>query len=1195
MLEAYQDPRTRRAGRGSSAHPLGRSATKPGYETLGTTGLPKFNMNGRASLPKRAQTVPGPGNFRLKPNDPRLDPRSSHYNVALARAYKEQQLKEAQHLQLVKQAEAERARKLELERQALEDERSRNLIDAQLYREKKLKEEARAKAAGEAARKAHEHEVAAKRQELDHVRTLEEIREQEEQLDYLEQLLTRNPRAAIPGLDPARLNDDPDLLKHVLRLVEENIRKPEAARHSARLLQEAMQQERANRERHAKLVRQEQELNRLEALLTQHPQATIKGLDMTKVNSDPNILAHALRQVEEYIQRGENPIEIPINVPSVERLNEAHPRMELKEEERRLAQQFLSAAEDIQLAHLRSLPNPSSREFFLRMALHEADLAQAQEIVNRFRPLDFDIHIPPGVESRVRTPQPSRPPVVPIIVVEQAKSPPPTQDTGPSFPFPDMRTASGPPQTGSSNEWQDKTRDASMPTLSPVAHNVIDEYSPSLPHLPTPPASTPGRTSAAHPSGAVAAAAAADMAAELEKKAEEADLAAQEAELERERRELVEAEEAILRAEHEQALAEVQRRADEEALAALQAQDEARALAAAQMEEAAQEQARQMAAAQAAEEALWGAGDTHVPVEELGTQSPMMPTLPTPPLPSEELICGNDAWSSVAGDPVDEAPNIQNDSAWGEAIAQVDANTSSPKSAKTASPAASKAAPVKSLPASAQSTPKASRAGVSPAASIRSKVSSKPASSARQTPFASPKVPSMSTSPAALDAALSLKAASVKSPSVKAASPLAASVKAPSPAIEAVLSPAARSVRSEKASSPLSGKQASPPAASPTSAEKTVTPLQRKTPTPVPSVHSTPKAATPIIPKTPTPVQARELTPVLAKTPTPVASPARSATSGAVTPKAAPPAVALDAWGSPVINKSVSASGTPRAAPDAWGSPVNKAVSTGVTPKAVSDAWGSPAVKAASPAGQGSPARPPSVASPTKSKEAWGATSPARSVKAPSVAGPHKNNDVWGAASPARTASPRLQPRNSPAPAAGSLVFSPAKSQTSKTGSGRSKVMSPAFGLDRGDSATQIDPGEPEHVEGPKTAIKGSDPVVVSMVEPATPYEPTISQPMSGEPIAAGVATTAPPVGPDPNYPNEEYEDYSDEEEDDRPHVDPNFDPADFPIFMLHEPLDEGLTLLMDPPPHPFQEQYPKATPEVTGDGVLNHMATLAQ
>lgn len=1205
MLGEAEDPRMRRPGRSASAHPLLTSGKQPGYETLGNTGLPKFNTAGRA--PRRAQTTPPAVNFRIQPDDPRLDPRSAYYKVQYVQAYRQQQLRDAQHAQLAKQAQEEQARKLALEKKAMAEEREQNLIDAQIYQERKLQEEARAHAAHEAALQAREEELARKRNELDHVRSLEELREHEEQLNYLEELLTRHPNANIPGLDPRILETEPNTLKHVLRLVEENIRKPEAARNSARQLQLAMQQERDNAERRQKLYRQEMELNRLEALLTKHPQATIKGIDMSQIHNDPDILAKALRQVEEHIRRGENPIEIPLATSTGDLLHEARPRRQLSQGEQRLADKFLQATPSLQLVHLSSLPGTAARQRFLDTAMLRADLAQAQDIIQRFGPYGFRLEVPSDAASRVRTPHPAAVPDIPIIVVEQAKSPPPTQDTGPSFPFPEMTYTNVDPS--SSAAWKGKEREgSSRDMLSSPAYVDSNEPTASFPHLPSPPATTPGRTSAAHPSGLAAAMARED---ELERQkayeddlaAEEAELAAEEAEIERERQALVAAEDALREAEQTKAIEEAHRQAEAEAQAALQRDEDAREKAAAEMEEAAQFQARQMAEAEAAEHDAWGSLPT--PPADFVAASPVMATLPTPPLPDTKAA---DPWASHEVAAAEEPPNIESDPAWGEVVAEIaSAAGATPKSPEAHFSAPSKAWSAKSRAASAHSSPRApsvsshkssvkagggawsplsSAAGTPKVPSAAPSPGPLPVTSPLELPSltATPRLPSVvasrTGSPAASLKAASLKSASQRSPSVKAMSPAVEAAKSSPLVVPPVFSPPAPSVRSEKIGSqplsPVASKLAS------AARSKVASPASAKTSTPAPSKHSTPTARTPATPKVPTPVLPNEATPLLAKTPTPVASPAKSTTPKAtspVTPQAATPhevtpVAPIRGWDSPVDKAPSPAKAVTPKPFDAWNSPIAsvKAVSSSKSSPAppVADPWGPASAK-------GSPAKAPSVHS-QQGVDAWGAASPGKSATPSAKASP--TGGAWGT-SPA-AASPK--------------VVSPVKSAASKGSYYKGRLMSPAFDEPRVQPAVgDIEPAEDvseETSSNAALALKGCDPVVVSMVDPTSPWAPdvpAVADTAAAVPVESATVTKAPEQEPE-EYPEEEYEDYSEEGDDGEP-----FDPADFPIFMAGQPLHPGFSVVMEPPPHVFQEVYPKSSPAMTVDAVLNHMATLAQ
>lgn len=1131
-------------GAGAGAHPLMQRGAQPRYETLGNTGLPKFN-NDAARNPKRAQSARPAVNFRIQPGDPRLDPRSAYYRADLARAFRDHQLRESHQMKLAQQAEAEKVHKLEMEKKALADERAQALIDAQVYQERKLKERARA----EAAQRAHDEELIRKRHELQQVRSMEEVLAHEEELNYLENLIRRNPRAAIPGFDLRRFKDEPNLLPHVLQLVEENIRRPEAARHSARLLQESLARERADIDRRERLVAHEEELNRLQALLLQHPNATIKGLDISRLDSDPDLLQQALRQVEEYICRGENPLEIPLPRTS-EILNEARVRHEPTEKERALVHQFLSASPALQVNHLRSFPDHRAQQRFLTAVIQEADAVRGQHLIDRFASYGFDLQIPPEAASRAPLAQ-SNAPDVPTIVVEQVLSPPPTQDTGPAFPFPSMsdNTVSDP----STSSWKGKGREVpdAQDDLQPT-YTAFDSHGSNTPHLPSPPTTTPGRTSAAHPSGAAeaaanAAAAAADL---LEKQQAEDDLAAQEAELERERQEIVEAEEALLQAEHEKALIEAQKRAEEEAQTLLRMQDDARAQAAAELEEAAQMQAQEMAEADAAAKDTWKLPTP--PAEFIANSPAAIATLET----EKEETPAKDPWASPAAETAGgEEDDIEKDPAWGEASAEINDAWGSSHSQKTASPALSKADSIKEV-ASAKPSPKPSswgpsiRSANSPAKSSIV-ASPKVITSPLHTPVASSRAPSIPAS----------KPASIRSPSVKAMSPLASVRNSPSPAMAAAIMPPAESVHSEKADSPA-----------PTSA------------------HARSKTVIPATSKASSPIKSVEPSPVVAKSPTPAPSPARTATPMAMlpmqTPKAATPKdptpQTTPKMATPAATPKIV---TPAAVADAWGSPAVKPASPArsVTPKATGDAWGAQSVRESSPAESPAPAAAHSWGSPVVS---------AVQAKSPSVAS-NKSQGPWGASRQSESAIPATISAAPPAagawgtPAVGSplKLASPAKSNASKASVAqaaamRNNVTSPAFGLAGAAKSNQLGNLTPEdNVEGPTTAIKGSDPVVVSMAEPVTPFGDDLVRP---EGSGAGDYEAQPG--------DEDYEDYSDEGQ-----VDANFDPADFPIFMAGEPLDPGMNVVMNPPPHVFQERYPKTTPEVTEDNILNHMATVAQ
>ena len=103
--------------------------------------------------------------------------------------------------------------------------------------------------------------------------------------------------------------------------------------------------------------------------------------------------------------------------------------------------------------------------------------------------------------------------------------------------------------------------------------------------------------------------------------------------------------------------------------------------------------------------------------------------------------------------------------------------------------------------------------------------------------------------------------------------------------------------------------------------------------------------------------------------------------------------------------------------------------------------------------------------------------------------------------------------------------------------------------------------------EHQKVATKGSDPVVVSLAAAAASPRSQYSQ-----------------QAPHQDHLEEEVE----VEEDD-------FDPQDFQIYMADEALDEGVEVVMDPPPQGFREEYPTANPQVTEATVLDHLATVAQ
>jgi len=1091
-------------------------------------------------------------------------------------------LREAQQVKLHQQAEAEKTRKLDMEKKALADERAQALIDAQIYQEKKLREEARAKAAQDAAQRAHDVEIAQKRQELQQVRSMEEILAAEEQLNYLEDLLRSNPRAAVPGLDPRRLTDEPTLLPHVLRLVEDNIRRPEGTRHSARTLQESLERERADKERRERLHKHEQELNRLEMLLTQHPQATIKGLDLSRLNSDPNILQQALRHVDDCIRRGENPLEIPLPGSGQPLLNEARVRDQRSDGERSLVHRFLQITPEEQIHYLRSFPNHAAQDRFLQGVMEDADLPRGQQIIDRFTPYGFNLQLSADAASRPPPFEPAVAPSVPTIIVDQLLSPPPTQDTETAYPFPSMSNTVAADNLRAG--WKGKGRETQDGlSSSKPTYVVIDNHSISTPHLPSPPTTTPGRTSVAHPSAAAtAAAAAASAAAELlEKQQDEDDLAAEEAELERERQEIVEAEEALSRAENEQATIEAQRRAEEAAVEALRAQDEARDRAAAELEEAAQAQALEMAEAESATRGAWS--PLSDPPADFVAKSPALAPLPTPPV---ELVTPaaqvNDPWGPPPEDPIEEPANIENDPAWGEASAQINDAWGSPKSKGTPVSVSSKAASVKPA-TSRHSSPKASSKAPSVVqtaspARIFSKAASPAAGwSPLPTPVATPNVASInanklaspvmsvkavsihsSSHKAASIQSPSVKASTIRSPSVKAVSPLIpASSKSRSPSVTSVLSHHTPSVHSIKEASPRPTSVHTPPATSP-----------------VLSIHSTPRATTPATLKNATPVAPRETSPFFAPD-TISASPARSvlakATSPSGTPKAATPRLStpaltpkantpaaaptaplaseLDAWGAGTVKTASPAKSTVSEARDAWGPPLqsNKAVTPAKSPAdVITDAWGSP--KAAS-----SVAKSPSVAS-------------------------NKVHNAWGSSSPAKTATPLLAPVVSPKPTS-PTKSTVSKASTAKANSLRDKLVSPAFGLAAAGRSSQSGQTTPEHIEGPRTAVEGSDPVVVSMTEPVTPYE-----------VDAVKVNTEGAAQPEA-YPDEEYEDYSEDGEEVEEDA---FDPEDYPIYMKGDPLPPGYRLLETSQPHAFQERYPKSGPDVSEEKIFNYFAEVA-
>ncbi|KAK9899543.1 hypothetical protein P389DRAFT_207210 [Cystobasidium minutum MCA 4210] len=1252
MLDQAQHPKARQGGKSTSAHPLMIGAQKPAYETLGNTGLPKLNVPGRPPAARRAQTTPAAVNFRIQPNDPRLDPRSAYYNHQYAQAYRLQQQRDAQQLQLAKQAEEEKARKLALEKKAMAEEREQSLIDAQIYQERKLQEEARIRA----AQQAREQDLLRKRNELDHVRSLEEIAQHQEELDYLEDLLTKNPHAMIPGLDMNRLQTDPNALRYVLELVEENIRKPEAIRRSADVLEQALQGDREAAKKRKDIARQERELNRLEALLTQHPQATIKGLDLQQIQTDPDILAKALRQVEEFISRGENPIEIPLRTSVGERLNEARTTRQLSAAEQRLADKFLMATPALQLTHLNSLPSASLRQRFLESAMLQADFAQAQDLVERYRPYGFNLVIPSDAAARIRTPQPAAAPEVPTIVVEATKSPPPTQDNAPSFPFPDMTTGNIP--LSSPSAWQGEEKEGLAGQTTALSTYVLAP-SAGLPHLPSPPMNTPGRISAVHPSAAAAARAreadierqksqeaalARQKAYDEELAAEQAELAAAEAEIERERQELVEADEALRRAEEAKAIEEELRRTEEEAQALLDRQDEARARAAAELEEAAQIQARQMAEAEAAEHDAWGS--LPPPPADFVAGSPIVAPLPTPPLP---VAAPGDPWGSPLVQVNEEVANIENDPAWGEGTAELKGAPAAPESVKSASPAPSNFGTPKSEARSTRFSPKA--ASVAPITGHATSANEPAATAADAWPPSPTFAPTLKLrsgatslvgSPAASLKAASVKAASVKaasvrSPSAKGASPLLAPVKTPSvkafspasaasklstPVITPVPASPAPSVRSEKLATPALVPESV--SASPVVSEKASSPKSAKAATPTPSVHSTPKAATPATPKITTPAAPIKATPILPVSSSPlIASPAKSATPKvatpptpkAATPKAATPVASAAAWKSPTAKVDSSAkTATPKVL-SAWGSPAVSAKDvSSAKPSpvpAVADVWGSPAasVKAVSSA---KPSPAPVIA------DAWGSPSVKGTPKKAAAVHSNQHVDVWGAASPAEATTPPAKSTplagawGSPAavPAASPKVASPAKSAASKASKGskaslyKGNPMSPAFGITPGvptDDGENMDnnfegagvaASEPGFVS---TAIKGVDPVVVSMVEPPTPPPAAVSPLKTPAPGAGVAAATVPAHEDDELLPGEEYTDYSDEgEHDGGAYADDDFDPSTFPIYMAGEPIEPGFTVVMNPPPHVFQEEYPKQSAAVTIEAILDHMARLA-
>lgn len=1168
--------------RAIAGHPLQQRGSRQGYETLGNTGLPKFNNVPSSRNLKRAQSTGAAVNFRISPNDPRLDPRSQYYKAEYVRAFREQQLRDAQQMKLVQQAEMEKARKLEMEKKALANERAQALAGAQVYQERKLLEEAQAKATREAKQRARDAEILHKRRQLQEVRSMEEILAAEQQLNYLEDLLKSNPRAAIPGLDLRELKDEPNLLPRVLQLVEENIRRPQAVQHSARLLQETLGKARADSERRDRLYRQEQELNRLETLLTQHPYASIKGLDMSRVNSDPEILQQALRQVEESIRRGENPIEIPLPGIVEPLLNEARTRQQFTEQERNLMERFLQAKPEVQIQHLRSFPNHASQSRFLATVIQEADLVRGQQLINLFQPYGFDIHLPPDAPSRSshfdHTPAPS----VPTIVVDRILSPPPTQDTEPSYPFPNMSNDVA--REPSESAWKGKGKGMQDSSANPgPTYTVIDHHSSRTSRLPSPPSATPGRTSVAHPSAAATMAAAADISKRQE------DLAAEEAELERERQDIIEAEEALLRSESEGAMVEAQKCANEETYALLKMQQEEREQAATEIEEAAQIQAREMAEAEAAFKQVWSPLPT--PRDDFVAASPVVASLPRSP--NDSTTQAGDTWGLPARDPFEEAADVETAQAANEGSPQARDAWGSPQSKRSVVSLSQKSASLKAS-GSKHTSPKA--------------LSRNPSRAPSTTSLASPaRFSNKTASPAAAWSPLQTAVDTPKLASVnasKAASTVAA------------LSPRAPSIHSEAKASPLPVLSNTPLAASP-----------------MPSMHSTLKAATP---KVGSPLELQEGSPLLIKSPAPVASPARSATpkaaSARVTPKAtvsklatpaATPKMATPA-ATPKVASPVSTSkvATPAATPkiptplstpkiatpaadmDAWGNSSVKTASPAKSTTSVArEAWGSPAlstrasVKTASPARSrasepkdawGSPAPSVKNGSPMKStiapvEDAWGlpiVASPA--AKSPSVAS-NRDQDAWGAASPATIATPL------PVTVATPKVASPAKSNISKASSAeaaslQSKLVSPAFGLAAAGKDGQSAQNSPAPVEGPRTAIKGSDPVVVSMAEPITPYGADVSKPNT-----AGVGQA------EGLYPGEEYEDYSDEEEDGEHLQLAPFDPEQFPIYMKGEPLDPGLCLHPGAAPHPFQERYPKIRPDVTEDHVLDHFAALAQ
>lgn len=1142
-------------------------------------------LDEKAKLYQRSAPAAAEGEHQHDYIDPRLDPHDPYFDPRFARLHEKQRLEaerkeQLEHAKLLEnEREKEEIRQQELRVKQLEEEerkeRERDAAKAQQQRASAhaaaVTSQARMQASSldkEAAIQQAMRREAAAKQQMKQAAGQEHIRRQaagnelaahQQNAIAKEQILRHEHDLRTREGIEARKSELQKMEQQMMALHRaEGDEKRRAAR--SREL-ERLQNQLIHVENLEKLMDEEEQRDRLLALMQDNPQALTKAFDLQDFARDPSLLHDpalldkALRLVATASRkpghsRTPSPKPPPVQAGFLGRemqptTPKAHPSV--SDFPPHLLGDFITAGHAAQDLFLRQMKDEVLRKQFLQHAVAAASEEEAHELYERFHHLgyDLDLYMPGASETSLggRTPVAlgSRTPV-PDIIIDRVRSPPTDQDRGPhiteryiddiplhteDFALPDLPKV--PDVGGQDNPTADPT---SMPDSDSPSDGASTPRQGALVDLP--------RTAAAHPAGQQVA-----EGDTMSESAEEAEA------IKRELQEIAEAEGRLAALEGQASplaleadalapvlpdsqmvpdtafpaiVSNVDKIQTPKAISPKTASLRAASARAASEKAASMRTTSSRAASQKAAPPPGSVLPTppppfiasSPPIDRLASPKGSLILSPRSPVPMPDLGGIEDKLAALPDEPASIA-------AWASATA-----AASPGSTKSGGKLRSpKAVPVEAdelanmtprMPA--QNTPRASRASSPAARSVKSNRSARPSS------------PNTQSAVAAASPVISHRsAARVASP------PLVRAAVDSTPKIASTGSEAGD--HNDPARSP-SNRSARVPVASP---------VKSRVVSPVPSASS------------PLPAMIADLSraaglaspQALQNQANPEAVSPKEDVSGHITPQSPPKAKAMSVAPSPLqpaIDRQSSPSPSrtiQEPAPQDAGSIIK--ASKGATP--IVEILTSPGRQASSPLQEGW-ASPP--------KDAASTEHPVTAAQSPSMA---KGPSAKATSPPAAL---QCAPVSSPGPiadAAGdpvSVLASPAPSRARSQITARS-TASPAFGLA---VSPKQDTWAAEADDHQKTATKGSDPVVVSMAQQAAP-----------QPV--------PSTDGQPGYDDEVFED--------EPH---EFVFEDFMILHGDEPLDPGMHIDMaENMPQGFEQVYPKkdgATPEA----IEHHLARTA-